>query len=106
MPKDGEIQREILENARESGEALFIYVDEHRLYLPKSVRAKLDEFQKTFQRTWRDYVFSQTYDHTVDYEAFMHMRRGFDTITTKIPELRKVIEQEFHKILYDDREKF
>jgi len=51
-----------------------------------------------------DYVLSQAYNHTVDYEAFMHMRRGFDTITDEIPKLRRVIEQEIREMLHADTE--
>jgi len=51
-----------------------------------------------------DYVLSQAYNHTVDYEAFMHMKRGFDTITDEIPKLRKAVEQEFRKMLHADTE--
>jgi hypothetical protein len=72
--------------------------------LPESLCVELDGFLKVFERTWMDYVLSQTYDHTIDYEAFMHMKRGFDTITDEIPKLRRVIEEEFYKMLRIDAE--
>jgi hypothetical protein len=50
------------------------------------------------------YLSKLEYNHTVDYEAFMHMRRGFDTITDEIPKLRRVIEQEFREMLHADTE--
>jgi hypothetical protein len=104
VPQDGEVKKEVLESARKSGDALSSYFDEHRLYLPESLCAELDRFQEIFHRTWMDYVLSQAYNHTVDYEAFMHMRRGFDTITDEIPKLRRVIEQEFREMLHADTE--
>lgn len=98
-PQGEQVKTEILVAARNSKDALFNYFDDNRLYFPKELCNKLQRFCQVLGRTWHDYLLSQAYDHTKDYEAFMHMDRGFTAITERIPKLRQEIELELRPLM-------
>jgi len=115
LDSEGVARKFILTDMRDRNEAaaaklkvleLYDFIQKHRLYLPNSVCSLLDNFQGKLQRS---VIFVSVYWTDVDSpnqqmiaEQNNIMRDACQALETDLPALRKILENEFRKLLGDE----
>lgn len=98
-PQGAQTAEKTLGAVREKGDLFVDYLNRHLIFLPESLGRTLNAFRDLYARTWIDYKLSVIHGGAEDAESFAYMKRGFDTITERIPELKREIESEFRRML-------
>ena len=83
----------------ESISDFFYYFDEHRLYLPYTLRKKLDELYGTFFKATANFAGSWWHYKAGDNEKSENFEQILLETVDKIPSIRKDIEQDFNLML-------